>query len=110
MKLLDGANYQLHTIYEVEMKPYMYMGTLGCNKIKFDRVDDGLRRRVKVVPWTNRFTSDRQDLCLMDRFAMWAPQFLWMLCARYQALKADNFKRLDRVPAAMLAAAEEHIK
>ena len=27
-ELLAGANYQLHTTYEVEMKPYMYMGTL----------------------------------------------------------------------------------
>ncbi len=109
-ELLDGANYQLHTTYQVEMKDYMYMGTLECNQVKFDRVDNGLKRRVKVVPWTNRFTDDKQDHCLMDSFAKWAPQFLWMLFERYRALNADNFKRLDQVPAAIVAAAEEYIK
>jgi phage/plasmid-associated DNA primase len=109
-ELLDGANYQLHTTYRVEMKDYMYMGTLECNQVKFDRVDNGLKRRVKVVPWTNRFTDDKQDHCLMDSFAKWAPQFLWMLFERYKSLKSDNFKRLDQVPAAIVAAAEEYIK
>lgn len=101
-ELLAGANYQLHTTYQIEMKPYMYMGTYECNQVKFDQVvDKALRRRVKVVPWTNRFTDDKQDHYIMDNFDKWAPQFLWLLFQRYKELKADNFKRLEKVPVAM---------
>jgi hypothetical protein len=90
----------------------MYMSNMERNTLPV--LDDaGLKRRIKVIPYTSRFCDMDypkhdypgefpnhypRDECICDKLKNYAPYFLEMLFERYKTLNANGFTELTNMP------------
>lgn len=102
-----------------------YKMFMMCNDIpEMPATDDGVWRKIRVVPYESKFVTKLEDLYKLDdpekfpnhfkgdnsltdeKYAKWAPVFLERLFENYQYLKSINFEY--NIPAKVLEATENY--